>query len=323
MVFNRYGPKSQPPQGPPIQAGGYGAQAAGTASRDVRATAGIPIEEGDTLFLFVRNSMSSPVPVLVVAELYNPRTDLSTPFTHSFTPTVSTWAQEVSQSPQLPAGTILTNVVAITQGQATKSMLWAAVELFRGGQTIAFLCSGELGPSQVPSWPRGTERDSLSDISVQGRLFSLVVSQVNDGANAGNHVYAITAGGSGRIIPLTMILTNGDAAARAASLVVDDGAGNNFVSQFGAVTALAAGASIAYPYLGSIAQNGGNQMNWGSAQIQVAGANRIVGTVAAVAVTENTAFLATFLVWGPAPIVTMTGPTGSTPTTTVSRFENG
>lgn len=86
---------------------------------------------------------------------------------------------------------------------------------------------------------------------------------------------------------------------------------------------MGAGNMSNVPPLGGAVATGGNVVDLSGGGLWLAGGDVLVGTVAAVAASQDTAWSALMKVWGAAPTLTLAGASTPTITTNTSRFETG
>lgn len=129
----------------------------------------------------------------------------------------------------------------------------------------------------------------------------------NDGSNSGNHVYVVVPGVGNEMEILYGEITQGDAAGRVAFVRIDAGAGTSVMGRLIRSATIGAGLIRSYP------NGGGGSADDDSigagARLIVSGAMRIVAQVAAIAVSENTAFALVARVRNGPGTVTLTSPT--------------
>lgn len=290
-------------------------------SRD-ESIAGYPLTAGDQIVLFSRTRVA--VTYTVIATTYDPTTDITdTQSVLTFAATNTSFGQETTFTTfNFKPGTILVAAV-ITSTVGTVSSVWGSIELFRNSQSVGWLCGGWLNGSGTPSWVAGnrSQVDSpFANASNQGALFTFQGTVVNGAGGAGDNTLTVTAAAGARVKLLTFRIVNNDTAARVSSLVVDDG--TNLLHLLGFNSALGAANNQAFPSVAttdaaSFAGNGAEPGIW------IAGSNRLVGTLAAVAASQDSAWAMTCLVWGAAPTCTLAGASTPTLTTNTSRVEGG
>lgn len=142
-----------------------------------------------------------------------------------------------------------------------------------------------------------------------GALWVYQATITSDGADAGDHIYTLTVGAGNELEVLYGTILNGDTSARNVRVDIDDGA--NRLGQLLFAVAANAAAYQSFP-VAPVEAAGGNVSGAGARYI-VAGAMRIVATVFAVAVNQDSAFSIVCRIRGGVPTVAETMSAG-TPT---------
>ena len=291
---------------------------------------GFPLTNNDQLVLFARNRTTQSTGVSVQATVYDPATDKTRTFTAvgPFATTGTTFTSETAQFSSVGLfndGEVLVAAM-ITAGSITNPVqLWCAVELFRNGISVAWLCEGYLHGSHVPSWTSGSAiapQLALANPSVQGALFTFQGEVTNGAGGAGDQSLTITPAAGGRFELLGLIIVNGDTSARNASAHIFNGGGTaavNIARPLLTSSSVAAAGAVAWPWFSGNTAVGHES----GPPAVVAGSNGLVLTSAAVAASENTNFGVLLRVWGAAPTCTLAGASTPTLTTNISRFETG
>lgn len=300
--------------------------------RDASAP-GIPLTQDDQVVLFWNNRTTQTTNINVFASVYNPANDLARTFV-AIGPLVTTKTDFSGETAQFSGagnfsnGEMLTGLVVQTAAVSNPNQFWAALGLFRKGRFVAWLAEGYCHSSHTVSWSIGHQggiaQSAAPNPAVQGALWHFDGSQLNDGANSGNHTYELSMAAGGRLEIEHFMVVNLDTAARTTTinlLAATGGATLEFLYGSAGVALNAAAAAIV-PSLGTAANAVGN-LRAGDGRITLAPPETILATVAAVAVSQDTRCTIKARVWGGKPTVTMTGPTGSTPTTTTDAFLTG
>lgn len=295
------------------------------------AVGGIPLTNTDQLFLFWRNRTTQSTGVTVRATVYDPATNKTRTFpaVGPLSSTGTTFTNETTTGSEVGLfndGEILVAVM-VTTGQITDpTQLWVAVELFRGGNSVAWLCEGYChGGSHVPSWQTGASNFSqlsLANPATDGALYTFQGEVVNGAGGAGVQSLTVAPATGGRFRVLGLISVNGDTAAVNHSAHIYNGASTNAVDIIRPLltaSSVAAAGAIAWPGFGgsTVIAHGDGPSAW------VAGANRLVILTGSVAASENTNFGVVLEVWGAAPTFTLAGASTPTLTVNISRFEPG
>ncbi|MCJ2531781.1 MAG: hypothetical protein LN413_05700 [Candidatus Thermoplasmatota archaeon] len=153
----------------------------------------------------------------------------------------------------------------------------------------------------------------MSEIWWDGATWVYHADILNDGANSGNHVYALTLGEGDEMIILYGNALNGDAAGRIATLEIEDDDADR-ISRFFSRT-LGVGGVGSFPYAEDDFESG---LAAGTRFI-FSGPMVLRLTVAAVAVAQDTALGIAARIRGGRPTVTLTSPTGATETVNKNR----
>lgn len=297
----------------PAGAYGGGAEPGKGIGRPSRATDGIPTEQGDKIQWLVLNRTASPPTIQLTATVYNPRTDASIPIRQVFTPTTSVFSSEVPAAMELPPGCVLVHAGFTATSQPNPVGVWVFAVLQKEGVNSQFLCAGYLFDQNLPAWPEITQAPSKVNASDRGAVFAYSATILNDGANAGNHVYTFTPASGSRLRLIGGQLLNGDAAGRVATADILIGT-DIILSLFTTTTArsgtVAAGTTQGIPGNALLAAING-QVGQATGFIIPDGATFVV-TLAAVAVSQDSKLDIMFEVWGGAPTVTETAPAGAT-----------
>lgn len=295
------------------------------------AVGGIPLLNTDQLALVIRNRTTQSTQIVVRATIYDPATDKTrtVPVTAPFITAGTVFALETTQfsaGGEFGDGEVLV-AVTVTAGTITNpTQLWVAVALFRSGSVAAWLCDGYVSDSHLPSWRTGSANFSqlvMANPATDGALYTFQGTLLNDGATAGNHVLTVNAAAGSRVELISLRVLNSDASARTLTAVIDDGA--NVLDDLQPTTgvALAAATSAMMPIAGATVPAATSTQRSPARGVFIAGANRLLATLAAVAVSQDSAWALVLKVWGEAPTIALTGPAGVTATTNTSRFEPG
>jgi hypothetical protein len=134
---------------------------------------------------------------------------------------------------------------------------------------------------------------------------------VNDGVNAGNHVYLVSPGAGNEMEILYGSLLNGDATNRSALARIEDDEGNILAEILLAFT-LNAGIRASFPAVDEAAATGMGLA--AGSRLILSGAMQARFQISSVAVSEDTAFAIVCRIRGARPTVTLTSPTGATET---------
>lgn len=154
----------------------------------------------------------------------------------------------------------------------------------------------------------------MSEDYWEGALWVYQATITSDGVDAGDQVYTITIGAGSELEILYGTIFNGDTAGRNVRVDIDDG--TNRIGQLLFATSANAGASQSFPVGGAVEGSAGNVSGSGARYI-VAGTMRIVATVFAVAVNQDSAFAIACRIRGDAPTVVETMSAG-TPTIVIN-----
>lgn len=294
---------------------------------------GFPLSQDDQLVIFMNNRTTQTTNIQVIATAFNSETGKTRSFT-AIGPLVTSGTTFGAETPVFSDrglfsdGELLTSLVVSTAAVSNPNQFWCAVEIFRKGRSLQWLCEGYCHATHVVSWGMGAQaglpQSAAPNPSVQGALWHGDFSQVNDGSNSGNHTYELSMAAGGRLEIESFMVVNLDAAARTTTinlLAATGGATIEFLYGSAGVSLNAAAAAIV-PSLGTAANAVGN-LRAGDGRITLAPPETILATVAAVAVSQDTRCTIKARVWGGIPTMTMTGPTGSTPTTTTNAFLTG
>lgn len=296
---------------------------------------GIPMSDRDQLFLEVHAaSLPATVPTLSVnVTTFDPATGQSSTTTPvRFLVTANDYSLETAST--APTGTfsngeVLTSVTVTSSSTVpTVGRCHVSVFLFRRGILYAQLIGDFVTNENIPTWIAGQPshdfKNAFYDVNREACLFVLIASQANDGANSGDQIYAATPGAGSRFRVLYGRVTNNDTAARVAAVRIDDAAtgSGNILHTLGFNSALGAANTLPFPSTAttdasSFAPNGAG------GRYLIADGDSLIMRVNAVAVSQDSQVVVVLEVWGAAPTITLTGPTGSTPTTTTAAFRRG
>ena len=290
---------------------------------------GFPLTNNDQLVLFARNRTTQSTGVSVQATVYDPATDKTRTFTAvgPFSTAGTTFTSETAQFSSVGLfndGEVLVAAMITSASITNPCQLWCAVELFRNGISVAWLCEGYLHGSHVPSWTSGSAiapQLALANPSVQGALFTFHGSVTNGAGGAGTQSCEVAPAAGSRVEVLNSRVVNGDTVARVVQVEIDDASGGNVLAAYESVSANA-GTSHEQP-LGTVASAATATFGSGIRPIMIAGGNVYRMSVAAVALSQDSTYALLLRVWGAAPTITLAG--ASTPVLTVntSRFETG
>lgn len=302
--------------------------------RDAAAT-GIPLTQDDQIVLFWRNRTTQTTNIQIVASTFNPETGKARSFTviGPLVTTTTTFAGETTQlstTGMFSDGELLTSVIVTTAAVNDPTQFWSAIELFRKGRSVAWLCEGYTHSNHAVSWSAGFQggkpQPSFVDAGVTPCQYTFQGTLTNAG-NAGNHVLTITPATASRFRLISGTVTNGDASARTLTADITDGT-NIIVPMMNANGAVGS-ISLAAGGVQAVPSDSGNSSGLialsahRAAGLWVAGGDRMLWTLASVADTKTTTFTGLFEVVGAQPTFALTGPALVVATTNTSRFEPG
>lgn len=127
----------------------------------------------------------------------------------------------------------------------------------------------------------------------------------NDGSNSGNHTYSVVPGAGNELEVLYGRILNGDAAARTSQVLVKDVVGGEILARI-VNRSLGAGLDHSFPAVSEAVDSA--KLSAG-ARIIIAGLMELQAVIAAVAVSQDSAFGVVCRIRGGVPTVTLTSPT--------------
>ena len=292
------------------------------------AVGGIPLTQNSQLVLIWRNRTTPATNVRVIARTYNPSTDQTSVKTviGPLSSVGTTFLAETTGSSVLGTfsdGELLVSVFFFGDSTTNPGQTWGAVFLQEGGQLSTWLCEGYPGDTHAVGWTAGSQsyaQMAKADVARDGALYSFQGEVINGAGGAGDQSLTIAAAAGSRVRVRSIRASNGDIAARTLTIRLLDAVGGNVLHELATAVSLTAAAATNWPVSNALAAGdspGSLRDCW------IAGANVLVGTLAAVALSQNSLWSCVLEVWGGPPILTLAG--ASTPTLTVntSRFETG
>ena len=200
--------------------------------------------------------------------------------------------------------------------------LWLFTGLINAGVPRMVLASGWFYSGKTVNWNGGIPNCEGwgQDSQQPGTLFIFQGTVVNGAGGAGDNSLTVVAGAGGRVEIESFQVINQDTAARTTTVNLLDAVGGNILEFLygSAGVAVNAAAAAIVPVLGTAAAAVGNLRSYGG--VRLAGVMALVGTVAAVAASQDTAWAVVCVVWGPAPTFTLAGASTPTLTTNTSKF---
>lgn len=291
------------------------------------AVGGLPLQARDQIGVFVNTNQA--VTVRVEALVFNPSdgTSRAVEVLAPTTTTLNNFTAEggLSTNGLFSDGEVLCAIAFSPIGSAvgTGPNAYCSAFLFRKGVTVCQLIGDFLNGNHFPSWVAG-QSPIIRGPFFAGRenapsLFTFQGEVVNGAGGAGDQSLTVTPAAGSRVLILYGRMANLDTAARNLTWLVDDG--TNIIMDFYNATATNAAAVQRIPLTGAAPAVGGTGVF--NPQIWLGPGERLVGTLAAVAASENSTWAIQALVWGAAPTFTLAGASTPTLTTNTSRFETG
>ncbi len=153
----------------------------------------------------------------------------------------------------------------------------------------------------------------MSEDYWEGAIWVFQARILNDGSNAGDHVYAVSPGVGNELEVLYGNIINSDSgSARNASIDIDDG--SNLLTRVLTLSTPVANADVSFFSAPGNASSGNSLVGITSGKIMIAGGMRLVATVFALAVNQDSFFAIACRIRGGLPTVTFTSPTDATET---------
>lgn len=137
----------------------------------------------------------------------------------------------------------------------------------------------------------------------------------NDGANSGSHIYLVVPGVGNELEILYGEVDNDDTATRSVFGTIEDDSGNFLYRVIPDAMAATAGTVISFPVTDEVGADAGGASN----RLILSGTMAFRVTVAAIAVSQDTAFGIVCRIRGAPPTVTLISPTDAVETVNTNK----